>query len=135
MQFLKILFSLDLDPGDQNVADPTDSSALKFLSIKCVLLVVLFLYCIYYYTVIDTVNPSSPFYVAERIFYLSMVVSSIMFVSLVIGLIVLVYLKHKKPRNNTIITFKGHVRHTIDAICMYSKVIMQGKLFQRCTHF
>ncbi|XP_023331396.1 uncharacterized protein LOC111703628 isoform X2 [Eurytemora carolleeae] len=67
-------------------------------ALECVLLVVLFLYCIYYYTVIDTLNPSSPFYVADRIFYFSMVVSSIMFVSLIIGLIILVYLKHKKQR-------------------------------------
>ena len=92
---------------------------MKFLSIKCVLLVVLFMYCIYYYTVIDTMNPSSPFYVADRIFYFSMVVSSIMFVSLIIGLIILVYLKHKKQRNNTITTFKGNVRHAINVICMY----------------
>ncbi|XP_023331397.1 uncharacterized protein LOC111703628 isoform X3 [Eurytemora carolleeae] len=77
---------------------PLRYTNILIMFLQCVLLVVLFLYCIYYYTVIDTLNPSSPFYVADRIFYFSMVVSSIMFVSLIIGLIILVYLKHKKQR-------------------------------------
>jgi len=68
------------------------------LASQVILLVVMFIYCIFHYSSVNTNDRTSENFVKESIYTFSLVIASIAFFSVVVGAVVILYLKFKQPR-------------------------------------